>query len=399
MLFNDFLIFCEYNQDIKQSKEAVKAAIYALKGVKTGFFPKLQLGGNYSYQIEDLEFMPGVDLKHDNYSAEAALSQNVYSGSAVRKQQEAAKLQRAIARLGEELTTDNIVYAADVSYWTVAANESLFYISQEFVMIVQELDGIVQKRFDEGAISKTDLLMVKTRLKEAELQQSTRSMNYQTAMQSFKIMMGAPLEEQVVIIDSIQKPVIVPALQPLEVALKRRADYQIAVQDFNLTKQQTKIIRSKYLPQFAVGVKETWGTPLINVSGDEKFATVAFAKLSMPIFNWGEGRNKVRVAKAEEEMSRLNKERLGEMMQLEIAGSRFKLNDAQTRIRLTESALEQAKENLRVSEDQYEVGMENLTNLLEAQAQWQQAWSEWVDAKAALKLCESEYLKAIGKLE
>ena len=49
------------------------------------------------------------------------------------------------------------------------------------------------------------------------------------------------------------------------------------MKDFNLTKQQTKIIRSKYLPQFAVGVKETWGTPLINVSGDEKFATVAFA--------------------------------------------------------------------------------------------------------------------------
>ena len=389
----------DYNQDIKQSREAVKAAIYALKGVKTGFFPKLQLSGNYSYQIEDVEFMQGVDLKHNNYSAEAALSQNVYAGSMVRKQQEAAKLQKAIARLGEELTTDNIVYAADVSYWTLAANESLFYISQEFVLIVKELDGIVQKRFDEGAISKTDLLMVKTRLKEAELQESTRNMNYQTAMQSFKIMMGVPLEEKWVIIDSIQKPVIVPGLQPLEVALKRRADYQIAVKDFNLTKQQTKIIRSKYLPQFAVGVKETWGTPLINVSGDEKFATVAFAKLSMPIFNWGEGRNKVRVVKAEEEMSRLNKERLGEMMQLEIAGSRFKLNDAQTRIRLTESALEQAKENLRVSEDQYEVGMENLTNLLEAQAQWQQAWSEWVDAKAALKLCESEYLKAIGKLE
>ena len=38
----------EYNQDIKQSREAVKAAIYALKGVKTGFFPKLQLSGNYS---------------------------------------------------------------------------------------------------------------------------------------------------------------------------------------------------------------------------------------------------------------------------------------------------------------------------------------------------------------
>ncbi len=92
------------------------------------------------------------------------------------------------------------------------------------------------------------------------------------------------------------------------------------------------------------------------------------------------------MAKAEEEMSRLNKERLGEMMRLEIAGSRFKLNDAQTRIRLTESALEQAKENLRVSEDQYEVGMENLTNLLEAQAQWQQAWSEWVGCEGRFEI-------------
>ena len=52
-----------------------------------------------------------------------------------------------------------------------------------------------------------------------------------------------------------------------------------------------------------------------------------------------------------------------------------------------------------MSRDQYEVGMENLTNLLEAQAQWQQAWSDWVDAKASLKLSETEYLKAIGKLE
>ncbi|MFR7877855.1 MAG: hypothetical protein ACLU4J_16500 [Butyricimonas paravirosa] len=96
--------------------------------------------------------------------------------------------------------------------------------------------------------------MVKTRLKEAELQQSTRNMNYQTAMQSFKIMMGAPLGEKWVIIDSIQKPVIVP-VQTVEVALKRRADYQIAVQDFNLTKQQTKIIRFKSICAICRGGK------------------------------------------------------------------------------------------------------------------------------------------------
>ena len=386
----------EYNQDIKQSRETVKAAIYALKGVKTGFFPKLQLGGNYSYQIEDLEFMPGVDLKHDNYSAEAALSQNVYSGSAVRKQQEAAKLQKAIARLGEELTIDNIVYAADVSYWTVAANESLFYISQEFVMIVRELDGIVQKRFDEGAISKTDLLMVKTRLKEAELQQSTRSMNYQTAMQSFKIMMGAPLEEQVVIIDSIQKPVIVPALQPLEVALKRRADYQIAAQDFNLTKQQTKIIRSKYLPQFAVGLKETWGTPMINVDGKEKFATVAFAKFSMPIFNWGEKRQYVKQNRAMETSKELAMSKVEDQVKEELANAWVKLNENWKQVEIANSTLEIARENLKLNTFSYNEGKLPILDVLSSQATWLQSYTNVVSANYQYKVAYAEYVKILG---
>ena len=388
----------EYNQDIKQSRETVKAAIYALKGVKTGFFPKLQLGGNYSYQIEDLEFMPGVDLKHDNYSAEAALSQNVYSGSAVRKQQEAAKLQKAIARLGEELTIDNIVYAADVSYWTVAANESLFYISQEFVMIVRELDGIVQKRFDEGAISKTDLLMVKTRLKEAELQQSTRSMNYQTAMQSFKIMMGAPLEEQVVIIDSIQKPVIVPALQPLEVALKRRADYQIAAQDFNLTKQQTKIIRSKYLPQFAVGLKETWGTPMINVDGKEKFATVAFAKFSMPIFNWGEKRQYVKQNRAMETSKELAMSKVEDQVKEELANAWVKLNENWKQVEIANSTLEIARENLKLNTFSYNEGKLPILDVLSSQATWLQSYTNVVSANYQYKVAYAEYVKILGGL-
>ena len=388
----------EYNQDIKQSRETVKAAIYALKGVKTGFFPKLQLGGNYSYQIEDLEFMPGVDLKHDNYSAEAALSQNVYSGSAVRKQQGAAKLQKAIARLGEELTIDNIVYAADVSYWTVAANESLFYISQEFVMIVRELDGIVQKRFDEGAISKTDLLMVKTRLKEAELQQSTRSMNYQTAMQSFKIMMGAPLEEQVVIIDSIQKPVIVPALQPLEVALKRRADYQIAAQDFNLTKQQTKIIRSKYLPQFAVGLKETWGTPMINVDGKEKFATVAFAKFSMPIFNWGEKRQYVKQNRAMETSKELAMSKVEDQVKEELANAWVKLNENWKQVEIANSTLEIARENLKLNTFSYNEGKLPILDVLSSQATWLQSYTNVVSANYQYKVAYAEYVKILGGL-
>ena len=68
-------------------------------------------------------------------------------------------------------------------------------------------------------------------------------------------------------------------------------------------------------------------------------------------------------------------------------------------MRLTAKSLLQAKENLMVSKNRYEVGMESLTNYMEAQAQWQKAWSDWIDAKAELRVSETHYLRATGRLE
>lgn len=389
----------EYNQDVKQSREAVKAAVAALKASKTGFFPKVQIGGDYSYQFEDVEFMQGIDMKHNNYSATATASQNIYSGSGVKKQRDAARLQEAIARLSEELTTDNIVYAADLSYWSVAANETLYLISEEFVLIVRELYDIVNKRFDEGAISKTDVLMVKTRLKEAELQLSTAGMNFKTAMQSLKIMMGVTLEETVVVIDSIQKPMVVPALQPVETALKRRPDFQIAMENLNLAKQQTKILRAKYLPQFSIGLKEAWGTPMINVDGKERFTTVAFAKLSMPVFNWGEKRHYVQQNRAMEVYKELEISKVEDQIKEELANAWVKLNESAKRVEIAQSTLDISRENLMLNTFSYNEGKLPILDVLSSQATWLQAYTSVVSANYQYKVALAEYVKILGGYE
>ncbi|MCR9012741.1 TolC family protein [Gabonibacter chumensis] len=389
----------EYNQDVKQSREAVKAAVSALKAIKTGFFPKVQIGGDYSYQFEDVEFMQGIDMKHNNYSATATASQNIYSGSGVKKQRDAARLQEAIARLSEDLTRDNIVYAADLSYWSVAANETLYLISEEFVLIVRELYDIVNKRFDEGAISKTDVLMVKTRLKEAELQLSTAGMNFKTAMQSLKIMMGVTLEETVVVIDSIQKPMVVPALQPVETALKRRPDFQIAMENLNLAKQQTKIVRAKYLPQFSIGLKEAWGTPMINVDGKERFTTVAFAKLSMPVFNWGEKRHYVQQNRAMEVYKELEISKVEDQIKEELANAWVKLNESAKRVEIAQSTLDISRENLMLNTFSYNEGRLPILDVLSSQATWLQAYTSVVSANYQYKVALAEYVKILGGYE
>lgn len=388
----------DYNQEIKQSQEAVKAALYTLKSIRTGFFPRVDMTGSYSYQIEDVQFMPGTDLKHDNYSVEAGVVQNVYAGSGLRKQYEMARIQEAIARLGEEYTVDNIVYAADVNYWTVAANRDLYRIALRFVGIVRELFDIVDKRFVEGAISKTDVLMVQARLKEAELQLNTSETNYRTAVQALNVMMGEEAGRPIVLADSIRQPMAIPSLHDLQLVLENRPDYRIAQQDIELARLQTRLVKANYLPNLAVGIKENWGTTLINVDGDKRFSTIAFAKVNIPVFYWGERRHNVRLSETQEETRELERSKLLDQIRLDLSNAWVSLTEALKKINIVDSSLEIARHNLILNTFSYNEGKLPVIDVLSAQVTWLQAFTNVVSANYQYKVALAEYERTIGGL-
>lgn len=386
----------EYNQDIQKSQQAVNGALYSLKSIKTGFFPKLDVAGNYSYQIETVEFLPGADLKHDNYGVEAGVVQNIYSGSAVRKQYNVAKLQHAIAQLGVEHTVDNIVYAADVSYWAVAANKDLFDLSGQFVHIVSELYGIVNKRFEEGAISKTDLLMVQNRLKEAELQLNTSLTNYKTALQSLNIMMGVSPDTEMILTDSIQRLSYVPKQEGLDKALEKRADYQAAIMNIEVAKMQTGLSRSKFLPQLAVGVKEKYGTTLINVDGKAKWATTAYAQINIPVFHWGEMRQNVKLGRVQENTKELERSQMKDQVSKELNNAWVNVTETAKKMEIVYSSLDIAKDNLTLNTFSYNEGKLPILDVLSAQVSWLQAYTNVVSVNYQYKVALAEYARALG---
>jgi outer membrane protein TolC len=102
---------------------------------------------------------------------------------------------------------------------------------------------------------------------------------------------------------------------------------------------------------------------------------------------------------AEKRMAQLQQEELTGMMELEVQQALQNYQESLAAIQLTNRSLSQAEENLRESRDRYDAGMETLSNLLEAQAMWQQAKSESVEAGCNALLAETRYYKAAGKLK
>lgn len=120
--------------------------------------------------------------------------------------------------------------------------------------------------------------------------------------------------------------------------------------------------------------------------------------VSIPLFHFGERMNKVRAAKMKLEQTRIEQADLNEKMLLELTQAANNLDEAKLEAALADKSLEQADENRRVSRSEYEAGLEALSDHLEAQALWQQAYETKVDAHFQLYLSYVKYLKAAGKL-
>ncbi len=68
-------------------------------------------------------------------------------------------------------------------------------------------------------------------------------------------------------------------------------------------------------------------------------------------------------------------------------------------IRTAEKGLRQADENLRVMRNRYAASITPLTDLLDAQSQWQQAESNLIETRTQYRIYETEYLRATGALD
>ncbi len=390
----------DYSQQIKQSAEQRTAMQEAMRTARTAYFPQLDFSGNVQYRINDYEMdFAGVKIgmASETYNVEAGLVQNVYGGGAVRNRYKAAEIQRDIAQKSEELTVDNIVYAADVSYWSTTAKKDLYLVISQYVDIIRSLEKVVMDRFTDGYISKTDLLQVQSRLKDAELQKSNAYKAYQIALQNLNILMGQSPQNAVEISDSITMLQALPPQAGVEAVWENRPEYGIAGLNVDYQKKQLKLTQSKYLPVLSVGIKETWGTQMLNIDGSTMWNSIAFASVSIPVFHWGARSKDVNMQKAVLRSREYDLQMTKDQITQEVSNAWTNLTENTKQIRVVEEACKLAEENLDLNTFSYTEGRLPVLDVLSAQVTWIQAYSNLIQTWLQQKVSLADYNKAVSR--
>lgn len=351
--------------------------------------------------FKEYAFLPDIGIKvgmRGVYTVGVQLQQPVYMGGKVRTAHEMSKVGEAMANMNIRLSRSDVFAETDRAYWQLLGVEEQVKAAEAYRQAVGGLLKNVENAGKVGMATGNDVLKVQVRYNEADLMVQKARNGLVLSQMNLCRLIGLDLQTNISIRDSLPET-IMPGILAQPAGITQRPDYHLLQEETILKEKEVNLSRSDFLPQVGVTAGYGYGGGLeLNGERESKASFNALAYVEIPLFNWGEGRNKYKAARMEHEMSRLNLEKSAQLMELEVAAARFGIQDAETRIKMAKNALLQAEENLRISNNQYKVGMESLTNLLEAQAQWQEARTQWVEAKAALKMSETQYLKAIGRL-
>lgn len=393
----------EYSQQIAIAGENVVSAEAQVAQVETGYKPKIEGAAEFNQMMRQMSIDIGsysLPIKNRAWSMGVTAYQNVYSGGAVRKQSKLAELGLEVARDNERLTYDKVSYSAEYAYWNMAAAIAVRQMAYRYLGIIEETHAVVKERFDDGLISRSDLLMLDTRLQEARLQVSTAETGYKQAAIMMNTLMGVPTDEPIDIADSIDAPLPpMPRLLSYEEVLEARPEYAIAMNNVSIGKQKLEVTRSAYLPSLAVGVTGQYATKSINVDDKGVLNGIAFARLSVPIFNWNEKKHKSAIDKSAVRVSEQELSATVDMIRQELSDAYTRMSASYGELVTAQKSMEVAEQSLQLNTFSYNEGLLTVLDVLSSQLSWLSAYSNLIVTNMNCRLAIADYMKASGNMD
>ena len=329
-----------------------------------------------------------------------AVEQPLYAGGKI-------SAGNSMARIGVDMASENLnlqrtetIYETDQAYWLYVSVQEKVKLADMYVHLLNELEKQVQHAYEAGLVNRNDWLKVAVRHHDAKILLQQARSGKELARMALCRLVGLPLQTELETMETglASNRQVQMAQGPVDVS--KRPEYRILQRQVDFAEENMRMVRADFLPTagLRVGYQYIGGVDLGLTTYNEGNTSI-MASVTIPLFHWGEGRKKQLSARHAMQIRQAELEKNTSFMLLEVEQARLYLIDALTRVQLLEQAMEQAEENLSVHQARFELELDVLTDLLEAQVHWQSAFGSLIDARTDLRLRETAYLKAKGLLD
>ena len=399
------------NLSLKQSKEEVNAALATKKARTTNFFPTLR--ATYGYIRRDQETRQSLQGQQgqqtnviinpeDEYNFITSFSQPIFTGFALINQYKIASMGLDVAEISEKLTRQDIILDAKNAYFSILKSQKLMVVAEDTVKQVTAQKEVAENMYQVGMSPLNDLLQSQVQLANDKQRFITAQNNLEISKSQFNTLLRRPVNAPVAIVDILD---YTPFDQDINYCLaqanQNRLELQVADLEVQIAQKDYQLSKGNYFPSIDLtGTLTRRGTDW-DVDGGEGIADKKFwdtrATASWDFWQWGRTRYGVKEKLSRLSQAKYGKENILDNIELEVKQAFLRTKESEKNITTIEKAIEQAKENLRITEERYKEQVSTTTDVLVAQTLLTETMTNYYNALYDFKIAKSVLYRAIGQ--
>lgn len=400
----------EHSEDLQKSHNSLKQSELDKKIATTAFLPRLEGSAMGVYMFPDLEVMGSQMSMRGTYMAGINLTQPLYAGGKITTGKKLADIGYKASDQQYRMAKMDVLADADNAYWTYVAVLNKIKMIEDLCTQMDTIFSQTMTAVDAGMATDNDLLRIKAKRSEIEYQMQKVKNGADLCRMALCNVIGVDLNTTIAISDTV---IQINRPESLSEDINMRPELQLLKYQVSAKEQQVKMTRSDFLPSVGFSLGYTYyGNIKMNsviqlgdgmvIPYSQEFKDgigLAMIAVKIPISIWGDAGKKVRKAKLDLRNAQLDMQKNTRLMTIEVRQAIQNITDGYKMVEVANLACQQANENLRVMQNKYNASMASLTDLLDAQSQWQQSHSNLIEAQTQYKIYETEYLRATGQLQ
>ena len=374
------------NTQLKENEIGLKSVKLNRFAAATEFLPTIAIQSNSSSLASDGQPLQTGTPRSDQLQ----ISQEIFSGGKGIYDLKSTKYGADAATVQFQNSVDSVVIQTVQAYEYVIATRQAYGVSQQKVDSLKKIEKQSEIKLSVGAITKTNMLEAKARLAAAISEKEGAYANMKDAEENFRYVTGddAPAKMDELDIKNLPLP------NNLELFLEQveQNNQGIIAADKNLTAKQfaTRSAKTALLPKVSastsIGRQKYWDTssffsgPQLRQANGETYQL----SLTIPIFQSGKEYVQIRKAQLDEDSAEVNKENTIMKTHKDAAAAWNKFNQTKVSVKSDTESVEYYREFARGADEEFQIGTKTLTDLLQAQVQYEDSRIKLIQDKAAM---------------
>lgn len=347
------------------------------------------LYNDVSWQNASNRTSGGKDISY-NHNLSLRIEQPLFTYNRTKMQLRELELSLENAQLHFAIQQLNIEKNVTTTFYSVYQSQKDLQIARDEVDNQRRNASIISNKAEAGLVPREELYQAEVNLAKAEASLNSRLIDLEDAKDRFKLSIGMPLDQDFVLLpNTVILPVKVNTDEAVHYGLTRRME--IRQQQITVEKDMFGLIRAKSENEFKGNVTARIGLDALggkirgmydNPTDNEEIGI----SLTIPIFDWGAKRARVKSTQLGIEATQLNFDEEQKTIALDIRQICRRLPVLLSQVDIQKKSVENAERTYTIQSEKYRNGNLSGMELQQYQSQLTQAQQAYTNAIISYKL-------------